>query len=227
VPVPPPLADGRLPAGLRVGLVTAAFGPVDPEVVQIVEQAGRALTELGASVESPSFPAIEQHDWNTTTMTLYGGGGRAYFDRIIAGRHDELHPALRTRLARRVESLADYAAAEEAVEELRQGTARFFSAHDVLLCPTVPRAAHAHDSDAVEIAGQDYPARTAMRATIPWDISGSPAISVPFGQSAEGLPIGVQLVGRHFDEPTLLAAAHALEEARGPLARPPLDWAKD
>ena len=64
-----------------------------------------------------------------------------------------------------------------------------------------------------------------MRATIPWDISGSPAISVPFAQSAEGLPIGVQLVGRHFDEPTLLAAAHALEEARGPLAKPPLDWA--
>ena len=225
VPVPPPLADGRLPAELRVGLLTGAFGPVEPEVVQIVERAGRALTELGASVESASFPALERHDWNTTTMTLYGGGGGAYLDRIIAGRHAELHPALRTRLAKRVESLGEYAAAEEAVEELRLGAAQFFRAHDVLLCPTVPRVAHAHDADQVEIAGQDYPARTAMRATIPWDISGSPAISVPFAQSAEGLPIGVQLVGRHFDEPTLLAAAHALEEARGPLAKPPLDWA--
>ena len=67
------------------------------------------------------------------------------------------------------------------------------------------------------------PGRSALRATIPFDLTGSPAISVPFRWSAEGLPIGVQLVGRHFGEPTLLRAAAALESAReDPQRRPPV-----
>lgn len=53
-----------------------------------------------------------------------------------------------------------------------------------------------------------------MRATIPFDLTGSPAISVPFAESGEGLPIGVQLVGRRLDEPTLLRVARRLEAAR-------------
>jgi aspartyl-tRNA(Asn)/glutamyl-tRNA(Gln) amidotransferase subunit A len=61
---------------------------------------------------------------------------------------------------------------------------------------------------------------------VPFDLTGSPAISVPFGMGADGLPIGVQLVARHFDEATLLHVAAALEglhEAstwRPPLAPP-------
>jgi Asp-tRNA(Asn)/Glu-tRNA(Gln) amidotransferase A subunit family amidase len=59
-----------------------------------------------------------------------------------------------------------------------------------------------------------------MRATIPFDLSGSPALSVPFARSADGLPIGVQLVGRRFDEATVLQAGIRLEQARGPLPLP-------
>jgi len=58
---------------------------------------------------------------------------------------------------------------------------------------------------------------------VPWNLTGSPAISVPFGLSSAGLPIGVQLVGRHFEERIVLQAAMALEEAsdvRG--IRPPV-----
>ena len=53
-----------------------------------------------------------------------------------------------------------------------------------------------------------------MRATIPFDLTGSPAISVPYAESKDGLPIGVQLVGRRFDEETLLRVARKLEAAR-------------
>ena len=62
-----------------------------------------------------------------------------------------------------------------------------------------------------------------MRATIPFDLTGSPALAVPFGTSPEGLPIGVQVVGRRFDEETVLRVGMALEQARGPLPRPLLD----
>ena len=155
-------------------------------------------------------------------MILYSAGGGPYLDRVIAGRHDQLHPALQRRLSVRPTSLDDYVAAEEAVEGLRRDLAAFFADHDLLLCPTGLVTAHGHDAAEVEIAGEVLAPRTAMRATIPFDLSGSPALSVPFGQSERALPIGVQLVGRDFDEASVLAAGVALERARGPLPRPPL-----
>ena len=222
VPAPDPLDGSALPA-LRVGLVLDAFGAVDPEVCAVVERAGSALASLRCGVEAVEIPALARHDWNSTTMTLYGGGGRLYFDRVIAGRWDELHPALRRRLTAPAPSLEDYVASEEAVEELRLDLLQAFLVCDLLLCPTVPIPAHGHDAGEVVIAGVAYPPRTTMRATIPWDVSGSPALTVPFGWSSEGLPIGVQLVGRHFEDRLVLQAGAALEELRGgePL-RPPV-----
>jgi len=59
--------------------------------------------------------------------------------------------------------------------------------------------------------------------TSPWDYTGSPALSVPFGWTGDGMPIGVQLVGRHFDEATVLKLGAALETgAPDPNRRPPL-----
>ena len=60
-----------------------------------------------------------------------------------------------------------------------------------------------------------------FRMNVPWDLTGSPAVSVPFGWSADNLPIGLQLVGRHFDEATVLRVAAALEELGGALATHP------
>lgn len=226
VPVPPPAPPGDgadAPPALRVGvLAEGGFGRIDPEVAATVRRAAGALADAGADVGDASIPSLESNDWNVLTMILYSAGGGPYLDRVIAGRHDELHPALQRRLSVRPNSLDDYVAAEEAVEELRRDLAAFFSGHDLLLCPTGLVAAHGHDAEEVEIAGERLAPRTAMRATIPFDLSGSPALSVPFGRSDSGLPIGVQLVGRDFDEATVLAAGILLERARGPLPRPPV-----
>jgi aspartyl-tRNA(Asn)/glutamyl-tRNA(Gln) amidotransferase subunit A len=189
-------------------------------VAALLTRAAEAFTELGCAVEQASIPALERTDWNLLTMTLYGGGGGPYLERAVAGRHDQLHPALRRRLAARVDSLADYVAAEEAVEELRRDVAAFFVDHDVLLCPSVPTAAHGHDAMEVAIAGQAQSARATMRATIPWDLTGSPALSLPFAFSADGLPLGIQLVGRRFEDELVLRAAAALERLRGDFPRP-------
>jgi aspartyl-tRNA(Asn)/glutamyl-tRNA(Gln) amidotransferase subunit A len=223
-PVPPPEPlDGSPPPRLRVGLVVDAFGPVDSEVRAVLERAAAALSSLGWTVEPVEVPALARHDWNPTTMTLYGGGGGAYFGRLIDGRWDELHPVLRRRLTAPAPSLDDYVAAEDAVEELRLDLPRVFRDHDILLGPTVPIAAHGHDAAEVTIAGESYPPRTTMRATIPWDVSGSPALTVPFGWSSEALPIGVQLVGPHFEDRRVLQAGAVLEGLRGEEPRrPPL-----
>jgi aspartyl-tRNA(Asn)/glutamyl-tRNA(Gln) amidotransferase subunit A len=61
-----------------------------------------------------------------------------------------------------------------------------------------------------------------MRATIPWDLTGSPALSLPFAIGGDGLPLGIQLVGRRFEDELVLRAATALERLRGDLPRPEL-----
>lgn len=220
VPVPVPGIPGGDVAGLRVGVVVGeAFGAVDPAVAAVVDWAAAAFADAGCTVEEARIPGLERHDWNVLTMVMYGIGGGPYLDGVIAGRHAELHPMLQRRLAARSDSLSDYVACEYAVEELRRDLLAFFARHDLLLCPTGTTVAHGHDAAEVEIDGKAYPARATMRATIPWDISGSPALTVPVGMS-EGLPVGVQLVGRHFDEETVLRAGMALERARGPLSHP-------
>jgi aspartyl-tRNA(Asn)/glutamyl-tRNA(Gln) amidotransferase subunit A len=91
-----------------------------------------------------------------------------------------------------------------------------FAACDVLLTPATPSAAFA--------AGDKMDDPIAMYLndvfTVPVNLAGLPGISVPAGLSAEGLPLGLQLIGRAFDEPTLLRAAHVLERAAGFTARP-------
>jgi aspartyl-tRNA(Asn)/glutamyl-tRNA(Gln) amidotransferase subunit A len=225
---PVPVPDGPAPEdrvrGLRVGwLAERGFGPVGPEVVKTVAAAASALGERGAAVEPVELPGLAGRDCNELTLVLFGAEGGRYLEPIIAGRHAELFPALQRRLAFRVESLADYLRAEADVEALRAELAGFFRRFDILLCPTVPLPAHPHEAPGHVINGQAVPARHALRATLPFDLTGSPALSVPFGWSGEGLPIGVQVVGRHFDEPTVLRAGLALEAARpDPSRRPPV-----
>lgn len=217
----PPLREPGRPRPVTVGVPgERAFGPADPDVLASVRAAADALAAAGYTIADASIPGLERHDWNALTMTLYGGGGRRYFQEVIGGRWDELHPRLRDRLSAPLASLDDYLAAEAAVEELRKDVARFFEAHELLLCPTSLVAAHPHDARELTIGGVVRAPRATMRATIPFDLTGSPALSVPFGRSAGGLPIGVQLVGRRFEDGTVLEAGLALEAARGPLPLP-------
>lgn len=219
-----PAAPLREPAGPRpvtVGVLgERAFGLVDPEVSACVRAAAGALGAAGYTVVDASIPGLERHDWNVLTMTLYGAGGRRYFQAVIGDRWDELHPRLRDRLSAPLASFDDYLAAEAAVEELRRDVARCFEAHELLVCPTSLVPAHGHGAGELSIGGAVCAPRTTMRATIPFDLTGSPALSVPFGRSADGLPIGVQLVGRRFEDATVLEAGDVLEQARGPLPLP-------
>jgi aspartyl-tRNA(Asn)/glutamyl-tRNA(Gln) amidotransferase subunit A len=210
-------------AGLSVGwLAGEEFGPVGSEVAAAVGHAADSLADLGAEVERADVPVLAGSDCNLLSLTLFGAEGRAYLDDAIAGRWDELHPVLSRRLASPLPTLEQYVAAEAEAEALRRDLAEVFRRYDLLLCPTVPVPAHPHGIEELVIDGRPHPPRTILRWTIPFDLTGSPALSVPFGMSSEGLPVGVQLVGRHFAEETVLKAGMGLEHARGPLPQPPL-----
>ena len=209
-------------SSLRVGWNAGGdFGPVEPVVSQVVARAAAALAEAGCQVEEVTIPGLASRKTNEISQTAYGAEASLYLEPIIAGREDELSPNIKRRLALPTPTLREYLEAREEWEGLRQDIASYFSQYDLLLCPTSPVPAHTHNITEITIAGETVTNRAVSRCTMPWDFTGSPAVSVPFGRSSEGLPIGAQVVGRHFDEATVLRAAAALEAMYDPTPRHP------
>jgi Asp-tRNA(Asn)/Glu-tRNA(Gln) amidotransferase A subunit family amidase len=226
VPVPLP-ALPVAPAGLRplrVGVTwDGGAPPVEADVRKVVERAAACLAELGCRVEPADIPALDGNDWNLRTMALYGAEGGAFFAPIIAGRTSEMHPVLAARLTLPPPSLAEYVDALAAWDRLKHDVARFFTQYDLLLGPVAPLPPQAHGQAELTIGGVTVPGRHSLRATLPWDLTGSPALALAFGWSSDRLPIAVQLVGRHFDEATLLSVGLALEPLSEVLGqRPPV-----
>ena len=103
---------------------------------------------------------------------------------------------------------------------LREEFARAMREVDVLVCPTVPIKAFPIDAEAVTIKGARHPVTgpgvpsvLLTRTTSPSNLTGLPSITVPCGFTSEGLPVGLQLVGRPFEEEVILRVAHQYELA--------------
>ncbi len=209
------------PLNLRVGFCTEGpFGPVAAEVQDAVAVAASALSGLGCTVEPVSLSSWESGQ--DISLTIYGAEVGHYVEQYIAGREDELSPVIRARLGGSSATAREYQEALGDCERLRAEVAAYFTQYDILLCPMGIVPAHPHGIKELDVDGQKVPPRNALRAAVPFDLTGSPAISIPFGWSADGLPLGVQLVGRHFDERSVLKAAAALEIAKGETRRPPV-----
>jgi Asp-tRNA(Asn)/Glu-tRNA(Gln) amidotransferase A subunit family amidase len=208
---------------LRVGWLTQPeFGPLDPDVASAVVRASEALGNLGLRVEPVHIPALERN-YVELAFPLYCAEVGQHFTDAAVGRADELHPVITETLAMPKPSLAEYVECQHAVEELRAGFVSYFANFDLLLCPVVPIPAPLPYQTQYEVAGCVIPAYDVMRATAPFNLTGLPALSLPFGICPEGLPIGVQLVGPWHRESTILGVA-ALLESRSAVAglRPPL-----
>jgi aspartyl-tRNA(Asn)/glutamyl-tRNA(Gln) amidotransferase subunit A len=142
----------------------------------------------------------------------------AVHTRIVRESPHALQPAVRTRLEVGFHvSAHDYLQATR----LRARAARtfvddVFARVDVLVAPTIPEPAPA--VAAVKAGSPDEIVRRMgrfSRLTRPWNALGLPALSVPCGFASDGRPVGLQLVGRPFDEATVLRAGHAYEQAAG------------
>lgn len=194
--------------GLRAGLVTNYFFDADavqPEVAAAVRAATAELQRLGATVEEVVIPGVEEA--TAWTLTLIAADAAAYHEARLRDHAGDFGPAVRSRLEATKEMRAvDYARAHRFQAQLKASLREVFQRFDLLLCPTSPMVAP-------KIAEVEAATRSLARHTAPFNLAEVPAASVPCGFSSEGLPIGLMIAGRWWEETTVLRAAHAYQQA--------------
>ena len=201
-------------AGLRIGVVREYFeAPLDSEVETAVRAAIAQLSEMGATVSEVSLPMFA--DSQAISGTLLMSEAAAYHRDLLAKDGDKLTPSVRLRLeAGLFVTAADYLKAQQARARFNYEMSQLFNDVDLLAGPSEPITAPPILASEVAIGERTVGTVGALtQYTRPYNISGTPAISVPCGFSLADMPIGLQLAGRPFDEATVLRAAHAFEQA--------------
>jgi aspartyl-tRNA(Asn)/glutamyl-tRNA(Gln) amidotransferase subunit A len=209
--------------GLRVGLLRGFFlEGAAPEVRAAVEAAAATLARAGAVVDELSLEHMGLVPAASTAIVA--AEALAYHAEFLRTRAAEYDPDVARRL--RVSAFvggADYVRAQQVRGLVRDAVDAALARRDVLLAPSTPIVAPALDERQTTLGDGPSDVRGALlRFTRPFNLSGHPACALPCGFTAGGLPIGMQLVGRPFDEATVLRAADGFQRLTDFHARRPV-----
>jgi aspartyl-tRNA(Asn)/glutamyl-tRNA(Gln) amidotransferase subunit A len=198
---------------VRVGWLASPgfFGPTDPEVVATVKAAAQALSNAGYLVEQVRLPVLEQTDASSVLWQLQQMESRPEFAKVTAGHEAQIFRHAKLILGTPDTPIADFVAAEQAVERLRDTFVEYFKRYDVLLGPVTPFPATKHGLRDLVVDGKTVSPFHVQSATSPFSLTGMPALSMRFGTSRDGLPIGVQVVSSWLADSTVLDVALRLE----------------
>jgi aspartyl-tRNA(Asn)/glutamyl-tRNA(Gln) amidotransferase subunit A len=236
VPVPDYVAELEKPVrGLKIGVAKEYFGEgLDPEVRKAVEDAIQTLANLGCEVVPVSLPHTEfAIPTYYIVATAEASANLARFDGVRYGyrakdartlsemyrrtRDESFGAEVKRRIMLGTYALsagyydAYYLKAQKVRTLLTRDFEEAYKKVDVIVTPTSPTAAFK--------LGEKVDDPLAMYLadiyTVTADLAGVPGISIPCGQTSENLSIGLQILGKHFDEATILRLAHAYEKAEG------------
>ena len=216
--------------GLRVGIPTSFFfDDALPEVTRTIQMTARTFEDLGAELvdvdlstfyDIPFVLAAAQHESQSVLLPL----ALAHPDGFAT---EEIRYRI---LAGEFLTAADHRRGMQARNAMCARIREVFKTVDVVLTPCNSTVAFPIDADRVDIGGGDSvdlgkpgsQSRLTTRLTLPWNLTGRPAISIPSGNYIDGMPVGVQLAADRLREPLLLRAAAALEAAVGGYRAPPV-----
>lgn len=207
--------------GLRIAYSADwGYAAVDPEVRRVVGEAVRVFErDLGCIVEEahPGWEDPAEDFWALVAMESDLTGMRA----MVEGRRCEISPHLLALLDRGW-TAEDFTNANMTRKRVANRMWRFMQRYDLLLTPTLaapPFPVHMQGPEIIE----DRMVRPAdwLCFTFPMNMTGQPAASVPAGFTADGLPVGLQIIGRHLADASVISAASAFEAARPWVGREP------
>jgi amidase len=210
--------------GLRIGILESPeLGRATQETLLTLRRAAQHLCDLGYRVEPISLSKLGRA---LELWWFFFGPVVSYLIRHAThGREDLLSPMLREYLAitssEEAFTLDSFMAACAERDTLRADLLRQLQDVPILLSPVSSEPAFRHGEGKYR-PGEPHSYRDTMRFCQWLNLAGFPGLSLPFGQSPEGLPINVQLVARPHEEELLLAVAETLEHARGPWKAPNL-----
>ena len=211
--------------GMKVGIPSNYyFEFLDSEVETAVRQAITDLEELGAEIKEVTLPSMRYaRAMRITSMVDTFVAHEPY---IAANRRDYTPKILYRIMAGQFVLGRDYSKALKVQRIIKEEYLRVLHDVDLLVTPTIPVTAPRIDSKTVSLGGKDYPvigpgAGEMIRNTYPSNSTGLPAMTIPCGFNSGGLPIGLQLIGRPFEEQLLFRAAYGYESVSPSRGRSP------
>jgi amidase len=195
--------------------------PVAAEIRAATERAAKALSKIGVPVEAKAPPIA---DASRLWMEYAMADGGQLLKEMLAGRENLSRERLRNSFLapQPSKSAADFFRTSIERDIFRIQLQQFMERYPIIIGPPFCITAFEHGAMDVDIDGKSFNLFAANWPALWVNCAGLPAAVVPAGNDRNGLPIGVQIVGRAFEEETVLAVAKALEQELGGFKKPPL-----
>jgi len=215
VPVQKLPLDGNV-KGLRIGIPRGYFfDSLDVQVEAAMNAALKTFERLGAHLIDVELKmaSLQRGIWSQ----IASPEAYSFHEELLKTSADKYGADVRSRIeVGRVLLSSDYVRAQRARTMMREEANKVMGSVDILVTPSIPITVPRIGQGMAQRGSVTEPSGVALtRCTRHFNITGQPAVSLPAGFTTDGLPIGLQIAGRAFDEATVLRAAHAYEQDAG------------